>query len=293
MDDVVSEKPFAKLLPWATWTYSHTKKQQGYGCHVVLLSWTSDPAGTWRIPVAFRPWRPKRSCAPGQYQKKTDLGVAMLREVVAAGCPAAYVVGDTAYTGGQVSKTATHLGLVWVGTSAPRTTVVSRGRRQHVQHLALRLKRKWRPKLGVRAMALLVDAPSLGPVRLVVLKHEHGNQARARERRVPGPGHQRPDLPPRLARASQAEPMADRNHFPRYETVGRTGRLPVLGGSGAGPACRARLPRLRRVAGAPPRATSNRGGGQGPLARRGPARRPDPASTTPGRPARVSHQVTA
>lgn len=175
VDDVVIEKPFAKLLPWAAWTYSHTKKQKVYGLHVVLLSWTSDPAGMWRIPVAFRLWRPKRRCAPGHYQKKTDLVVAMLRELVAAGCPAAYVVGDTAYTGGQVSKTAARLGLVWVGTIAPRTTVVYRGRRQQVRSLAATLKLKWRPKLGVRALALLVYAPSLGPVRLVVLKNEHGN----------------------------------------------------------------------------------------------------------------------
>jgi len=175
VDDVVIEKPFAKRLPWAAWTYSHAKKQKVYGVHVVLLSWTSDPTGSWRIPVAFRVWRPKRSCAPGRYQKKTDLVVTMLREVVAAGCPTAYLVGDTAYTGGQVSKTAARLGLAWVGTLAPRTTVVYRGRRQQIQHLAPRLKLKWRRKLGVRAVALLVYAPSLGPVRLVVLKNEHGN----------------------------------------------------------------------------------------------------------------------
>ena len=175
VDDVVLEKPFARRLPWASWTYSFAKKRKVYGVHVVLLSWTSDPAGTWRIPVAFRLWRPKRSCAPGRYQKKTELVVTMLREVVAAGCPVAYLVGDTAYTGGQVSKAAARLGLVWVGTIAPRTTVVSRGRRQQVQHLAPRLKLRWRPQLGGRAVALLVYAPALGPVRLVGLKNEHGN----------------------------------------------------------------------------------------------------------------------
>jgi hypothetical protein len=37
------------------------------------------------------------------------------------------------------------------------------------------LKLRWRPKLGVRALALRVDAPSLGQVRLVVLRNEHGN----------------------------------------------------------------------------------------------------------------------
>jgi len=175
VDDVVIEKPFATLLPWAAWTYSFARKRKVYGVHIVLLSWTSDPAGTWRIPVAFRLWRPKRSCAPGRYRKKTQLVVALLREVVAAGCPAAYLVGDTAYTGGCVRPSAERLGLVWVGTIAPRTTVVYRGRRQQVQHLAPTLKLTWRPKLGVRATALRVYAPALGQVRLVVLRNEHGN----------------------------------------------------------------------------------------------------------------------
>jgi hypothetical protein len=175
VDDVVIEKPFAKRLPWAAWTYSFAKKRKVYGCHVVLLSWTSDSTGRWRIPVAFRLWRPKRTCRPEHYQKKTELVVAMLREVVAAGCPAAYLVGDTAYTGGGVSKAAGRLGLVWVGTLSPRTTVVYRGQRQAVRDLAARLKLKWRLKLGVRAVALRVYAPALGQVRLVVLRNEHGN----------------------------------------------------------------------------------------------------------------------
>ena len=175
VDDVVIEKPFAKRLPWAAWTYSFAKKRKVYGCHVVLLSWTSDPTGAWRIPVAFRLWRPKRTCQPGRYRKKTELVVTMLREVVAAGCPAAYLVGDTAYTGGVVSKTAARLGLTWVGTLAPRTTVVYRGQRQAVRDVAASLKLKWRSALGVRATALTVYAPALGQVRLVVLKNEHGN----------------------------------------------------------------------------------------------------------------------
>jgi len=175
VDDVIIEKPFAKRLPWAAWTYSFAQKRKVYGCHIVLLTWTSDPTGRWRLPVAFRLWRPKRTCRPGRYQKKTELVVAMLHELVAAGCPAAYLVGDTAYTGGGVSKAATRLGLVWVGTLSPRTTVVYRGRRQAVRELAGRLKLRWRPKLGVRAVALRVYAPALGQVQLVVLKNQHGN----------------------------------------------------------------------------------------------------------------------
>ncbi len=175
VDDVVIEKPFAQRLSWAAWTYSFAKQRKVYGCHIVLLSWTSDPTGRWRLPVAFRLWRPKRTCRPERYQKKTELVVAMLHEVVAAGCPAAYLVGDTAYTGGCVSKAAARLGLVWVGTLSPRTTVVYRGKRQAVRDLAGCLKLKWRPQLGVRAIALRVYAPALGQVRLVVRRNEHGN----------------------------------------------------------------------------------------------------------------------
>ena len=175
VDDVVIEKRFARRLAWAAWTYSFAEKRKVYGCHIVLLSWTSAPNGRWRIPVAFRLWRPKRSCAPDRYRKKTELVVAMLHELVAAGCPAAYLVGDTSYTGGIVSKAAGRLGLIWQGTLSPRTTVVYRGRRQAVRDLAGGLKLKWRPALGVRALALTVYAPSAGRVQLVVLKNEHGN----------------------------------------------------------------------------------------------------------------------
>ena len=175
VDDVVIEKRFAVRLPWAAWTYSFAEKRKVYGCHVVLLSWTSDPGGRWRIPVAFRLWRPKRSCRPGRYRKKTELVVEMLREVVAAGCPAAYLVGDTSYTGGIVSRAAGRLGLTWQGTLSPRTTVVHRGRRQAVRDLAAGLKLKYRAALGVRAAALTVYAPSAGRVRLVVVRNEHGN----------------------------------------------------------------------------------------------------------------------
>lgn len=66
VDDVVIEKPFAKRLPWAAWTSSFAQQRTVYGCHIVLLSWTSDPTGRWRIPVTFRLWRPKRTGAPGR-----------------------------------------------------------------------------------------------------------------------------------------------------------------------------------------------------------------------------------
>jgi hypothetical protein len=62
-----------------------------------------------------------------------------------------------------------------VGTLSPRTTVVYHRRRQPVQALARTLPLKWRPRLGVRASALRVYAPSLGQVQLVVLRNARGN----------------------------------------------------------------------------------------------------------------------
>jgi hypothetical protein len=61
LDDVVIEKAFACKLPWAGWTYSFAKKRKVYGVHVVVWLWCSTN-GQWRIPLAFRVHRPKRSC---------------------------------------------------------------------------------------------------------------------------------------------------------------------------------------------------------------------------------------
>ena len=77
LDDVVVEKAFAKKLPWAGWTYSFAKKRKVYGLHIVVLLWCSAD-GYWRIPVAFRLWRPRRSCAQHDYRTKLQLAEQMV-----------------------------------------------------------------------------------------------------------------------------------------------------------------------------------------------------------------------
>ena len=158
------EKAFAKRLPWAGWTYSFAKKRKVYGMHVVVLLWCSTDR-RFRIPVAFRLWRPKRSCAPHRYQTKLQLAAGMLTELVAARLPFAYLVMDTHYTAGWFTRLAGRLGICWVGTLPPRTTVIWRGRRQPVAELAGRLRLSWRPRLGLRAAAVTVYAPSYGRLR--------------------------------------------------------------------------------------------------------------------------------
>jgi DDE superfamily endonuclease len=174
LDDVVVEKAFARRLPWAGWTYSFAKKRKVYGMHVVVLLWCSADR-RWRIPVAFRLWRPRRTCAPAAYQTKLQLAWGMLTELVAAGLPFAYLVMDTHYTAGWFTRRAGRLGICWVGTLHPRTTVIWHGQRQAAAELAERLRLAWRPRLGLRAAAVTVYAPKYGRLRLVVTRNRHGN----------------------------------------------------------------------------------------------------------------------
>ncbi len=174
LDDVVIEKAFARKLPWAGWTYSFAKKRKVYGLHVVVLLWCASD-GSFRIPVAFRLWRPKRSCAPGAYRTKLKLAEVMLKEVIGSGLEARYIVFDTHYTAGWFTKMVGRLGLGWVGTLHPRTIVYWRGKRRSVGELAGVLPLKWRPRLGVRTAAVRIYAPKYGILRLVVTRNRHAN----------------------------------------------------------------------------------------------------------------------
>ena len=174
LDDVVVQKAFAKKLPWAGWTYSFAEKRKVYGLHIVVLLWCSFD-GRWRIPVAFRLWRPKRSCGKTDYQTKLQLAECMLKEVLAQGLHCRYIVFDCHYTASWFTKLVGRLGLVWVGTLDPRTIVVFRGHRQAVSELADKLHLKWRKRLNLRAVTLTVYAPKYGVLRLVVTRNRHGN----------------------------------------------------------------------------------------------------------------------
>lgn len=172
IDDVVVEKPFAKLLRWVGWTYSTTQKRKVRGFHIVVLLWCT---GSWRIPVAFRLWRPKAACRAGRYRTKPELAWEMLQEAVAQGLPMEYIVFDTFYTAGWLTKRISHLGLTWVGVLHPRTTVWYRHKRRSALELAEWLKLSWRARLEVRAGSVVAYLPKYGTLRLVVTRNRHGN----------------------------------------------------------------------------------------------------------------------
>lgn len=174
LDDCVIEKAFARKLPWAGWTYSFAKKRKVYGLHIVVLLWCSLD-GRWRVPVAFRLWRPKRSCSAHTYRTKLKLSEGMLEEIVGSGLRPKYIVFDTHYTAGWFTRKLTRMGIEWVGTLHPRTVVLWGGRRQSVRQLGERLHLKWRAQLGLRATAVRVYAPKYGSLRLVVTRNCHSN----------------------------------------------------------------------------------------------------------------------
>lgn len=172
IDDVVVEKPFSQHIPWVGWTYSTSQQRKVRGFHVVVLLWCTDG---WRIPIAFRLWRPKRCCRPGHYRKKTQLVWEMMAEVYQQGLHITYVTGDTHYTAGWLTKKMNRLGLTWVGVLHPRTTICYRHRRWSAATLGDWLRLKWRDGLQLRARSVVAYLPSYGTLRLVVTRNRHGN----------------------------------------------------------------------------------------------------------------------
>jgi hypothetical protein len=172
MDDVVVEKPFSRCVPWVGWTYSTSQKRKVRGMHIVVLLWC---AGCWRIPVAFRLWRPKTCCRAKNYRKKTQLAWDMISEVYQKGLGITYITGDTLYSGGWLVKKINRLGLTWVGVLHPRTTVIYCNRRWSAASLGESLKLKWRKHLQLRARSIVAYLPKYGTLRLVVTRNRHGN----------------------------------------------------------------------------------------------------------------------
>jgi len=95
LDDVIVEKAFAYKLLWTgrvpPGCYPFAKKREVYGLHIAVWLWCSTD-GYWRVPVASRVHRPKRSSAPARHQTKLELAEQMLKDVVAHRLPFEYLV---------------------------------------------------------------------------------------------------------------------------------------------------------------------------------------------------------
>jgi hypothetical protein len=144
LDDVIIEKAFACKLPWAGWTYSFAKKRKVYGVHIVVWLWC-DIDSQWRIPLAFRVHRPKRSCVPHRYRTKLQLAEQMLKELAAYGLSFEYLVFDTHYTAGWFTKMVSRLdqGMVRHVSFVLLTFVVLQMMRVHPNESEAAVKERW------------------------------------------------------------------------------------------------------------------------------------------------------
>lgn len=172
LDDVVVEKRFSKLCNWMGWTWSSSLGRKVHGFHIVLLLWCS---GRWRIPVAFRLWRPKEKCAATQYRTKSQLAWEMIVEVHQTPLCVSYIAMDTHYSGGWLTKKISRLGLTWIGVLHPNTIIIYQHRRWNAKTWMTWFKLKWRSRLELRAKSIVAYLPKYGHLRLVVTKNRHGN----------------------------------------------------------------------------------------------------------------------
>jgi hypothetical protein len=168
LDDVVVEKPFAKLLPWVGWTYSHSQQGHLFGFHVVLLFWCN----RWRIPVGFRLWRTKRD-GKAYYRTKLQLAQALITNVLRAGRTFECLTFDSRYNARWFTKWLTAQQIIWVSTLRANARVTYRDRTQPVAELARQLPRH-RTAGNTWAWAGSVYLPEYGTVRLVVATNGQG-----------------------------------------------------------------------------------------------------------------------
>jgi len=172
VDEVVIPKPYLYQSGWVGFIWSTSERRAVRGlCAVVVLFCV----GRWRIPVAFRLWRPKGNCARESYCTRTELAWEMLLELAASGLEVAFVSFDNFYTAGWLTKRLTRLGWQWVGRVESKTTICYRHRTWKAQELAVWLKLKWRQALALQARTIVAYLPKYGTLRLVVTKNRHGN----------------------------------------------------------------------------------------------------------------------
>jgi len=169
LDDVVVEKPFAKVLPWTGWTYSHSKRQHVFGFHIVLCFWCTPRL---RIPVGFRLWRPKRE-GMTPYRTKLELAQALIANVLRAGLTFEYLTFDLWYNARSFTKWLDDKEIIWVSTLRSNALITYHGRTQPVAEWAQQLPRH---RIAGRTWAWIgtVHLPRYGTVRLVVATNGQG-----------------------------------------------------------------------------------------------------------------------
>lgn len=128
---------------------------------IVVLFWSN---GKLRIPVAFRLWKPREHCAPGEYRTKLDLAQEMVGEVLAWGLRPTYIVFDAWYNARRFTRFLARWHLIWV--SVMKANALVRARRYYcpVSRFVNKLP------LGVSMRGFRVYLRGYGKVKLVVVR---------------------------------------------------------------------------------------------------------------------------
>ena len=162
LDDVVVEKPWSMLLPWVGWAYSTTRKGKVRGMVIVVLFWSN---GTLRVPVAFRLWKPKERCLPGEYRTKLQLAQEVVQETLAWGLRPTYIVFDAWYNARRFTRILARHHLVWVSVLKANARVRPRHYYCPVSRFASRLAK------GTFLKGFRVHLRGYGKVKLVVVRN--------------------------------------------------------------------------------------------------------------------------
>jgi len=115
LDDVLIEKPFARLIQGVYWDHDHTFNRKAKGIRLVVLLWTD---GFLSIPVAFLVWHKRQekmpSYAPRRYRTKNELARILVYCVLRKGLHFDVLVFDTWYASEENLRFFCRLGIVFV-----------------------------------------------------------------------------------------------------------------------------------------------------------------------------------
>lgn len=114
IDEVIIEKPFSKNTFGCAWHFDHSsgkKEKHIYGQRFVVIIWNLGPL---LIPIAFQLWLKEDDTASEPYYTKNEIALSLLKELLAEGLRARYVLFDSWYASERLLKFLQNRGIKFV-----------------------------------------------------------------------------------------------------------------------------------------------------------------------------------
>jgi hypothetical protein len=163
IDDVIVPKPASQTLAWAKSLWCPAEQRYVHGINIVVLlaCW-----GPIRIPLGFRLWCPKEKARGGHYRTKLDLARTLIAEARASGLACQYVVFDSWYASGKLTRYLNQCGLIWHTALACNHMIVWQEQIQRVDALGRQIHDWYARRIALSVASASVYSPELGQVRL-------------------------------------------------------------------------------------------------------------------------------